>query len=198
SNQGGSCILELNNTQTEQLKKIARSEGVTMYTMFLALYNILLYKLTSQNDIVIGTPVAGRQHIDLEAIVGVFINTLPIKNILKGEMTFKEFVQQVQKGNSSDLDHQLYPYEELVDSLKIERDASRNPLFDVFFTFQKQDLSTLDTTEFTVDLQSVNHKVSKFDLTLVVAENENDIHIRLEYADKLFKHKTAERFMAYF
>ncbi|MFT7032591.1 MAG: amino acid adenylation domain-containing protein, partial [Cyclobacteriaceae bacterium] len=114
------------------------------------------------------------------------------------DMTFNEFVQQVQQGNSLDLDHQLYPYEDLVDSLNLERDTSRNALFDVFFTFQrKQDLSIFDLSKFTVEPYSIDYKVSKFDLTLVVAEDDSDIQIRLEYASTLFKQKTAEKFMSY-
>ncbi len=198
TDQGESCLLEFDKAQVAKLKKLAQSEGLTMYTLFLAMYNVLLYKLSNQNDIVIGTPVVGRPHKDLETIAGLFINTLPMRNKLEGATTFKKFVQQVQQDNSQDLDHQLYPYEDLVDTLNIERNLSRNALFDVFFTFQKEDINALEISDFTVESHTVNYKVSKFDLTMVVVETEDEISVRLEYASKLFKKKTVERFVTYF
>src|SRR5690606_26180798 len=198
SDQGGNLLVKLDHSKVEQLKKIALSEGLTLYNLFLSMFNILLYKLSNQKDIVVGSPVAGRPHDDLESITGVFINTLPIRNQLQGDMTFKEFVQQVQKGSTTDLDHQLYPYEDLVDELNLERDLSRNPLFDVSFNFMEQDLNIMNISGFDIEPYTIKYNQSKFDLTMIVVEREGDNYILIEYAKQLFKENTVKRFMKYF
>ena len=143
NDKGGNLIKKVKTSKVEELKEIAKSEGTTMYGLFLAMFKILLYKLSNQQDIIVGTPVAARPHKDLESIAGVFINTLPIRNHVDGQISFKNFVKQIKENSITDLDNQLYPYEDLVDELQIDRDSKRNPLFDVSFNFMKQDWNLL-------------------------------------------------------
>ncbi|WP_147239340.1 non-ribosomal peptide synthetase, partial [Tenacibaculum sp. E3R01] len=198
TDDGGNLLIKIDDNRVGQLKKIAQEEGLTLYNLFLSMYNILLYKLSNQKDIVIGTPVAGRPHHDLESITGVFINTLPIRNQFKGDITFKEFVKQVQKSSIADLDHQLCPYEDLVNELNIERSLNRNPLFDVCFNFIKEDLGIMSFSGLNVELYDIEYNQSKFDLNMIVVQREEDSYILVEYAKQLFKESTIERFMSYF
>ncbi len=198
ADNGGNLLIKIDGDKVEKLKKIAQDEGLTLYNLYLSMYNVLLYKLSNQEDIVIGTPVAGRPHHDLESIAGVFINTLAIRNQFQGSVTFKEFAKQVQKGSITDLDHQLCPYEDLVDELNLERSLTRNPLFDVSFNFVKQDSNITSNSSLNVELYDIEYNQSKFDLNMIVVQREDDNYIFIEYAKQLFKESTIKRFMSYF
>lgn len=198
SDDAGHLLIKIDPSKTEQLKEIASKEGITLYSLYLAMYKVLLYKLSSQKDIVVGTPLAGRPHHDLENIAGVFINILPVRNQVSGEMTFAKFVQQVQSGSAVDLDHQLYPYEDLVDALDLKRELTRNPLFDVSFNYMKQDLELMTLSGLGVTPSDIQFDQSKFDMTMIVVEREEDNYLRVEYAKQLFKKDTVARFMKYF
>ncbi|MDW3194574.1 MAG: amino acid adenylation domain-containing protein [Cytophagales bacterium] len=196
--QGGNLGFALAAEQTAQLKSIAESEGATLFMLMLSMYNILLSKLSNQEDIVIGTPTAGRQHADVDDMIGMFVNTMALRNYPKGKMSFREFLSAVQSGTLTFFDHQGYQYEELVDELKIERDTSRNPLFDVMFAYQNFEESTLQMPGLKLAAQNSGHTVSKFDLTLTVSENIEQLHLNFEYSTELFEKHTIERFNTYF
>ncbi|MCP4215073.1 MAG: hypothetical protein GY765_10465, partial [bacterium] len=132
--QGSTYDFEIDATQTHKLQEIARAEGVTMFVMLLALFNILLSKLSGSETVVIGTPVSGRRHIDLERVMGMFVNTLPLKNHLAPDTAFKQFLAEVKEHSLQAFDNQDYPLEDLVDKLLETRDPSRHPIFDVLFS----------------------------------------------------------------
>lgn len=197
--EGGNYVMELNKHEFKQLKKLSSSQGVTMFSLILSIYNVLLSKLTNQNDIVIGTAVAGRQHVDLESIAGVFINTLALRNYPFGEITFKSFLQQVQENTSLAFDHQLYPYEELVNALNLVRDTSRNALFDVFFNYEFED-QRVDLNDSDIRINSFRklYSVSKFDLQLTALDSEENLDLIFTYSKGLFEASMIERFASYF
>ncbi|RUT68623.1 amino acid adenylation domain-containing protein [Flavobacterium cupreum] len=196
---GDKYAINLTTNQIDQLKKMARAEGVTMYSLILAMYNVLLSKLSNQYDIVVGTPVAGRSHADLEKIAGVFINTLAIRNQLDGEQDFTSFLHQVQEGATLAFENQLYPYDELIDSLDLERNGNRSPLFDVFLNYEfeseKLDLKDSDLKISNIDIP---YPIAKFDLHLSVLETEENLELSLAYSKDLFEVKSAESFSFYF
>ena len=105
-----------------------------------AVVNILLAKLSGQEEIIIGTPIAGRRHADLEKIIGMFVNTLALRNYPVGERTFREFLGDVKERILMVFENQEYPFEELVDKLSLKRDMGRNPLFDVMFVLQNMNI----------------------------------------------------------
>ncbi|MDW3194571.1 MAG: amino acid adenylation domain-containing protein [Cytophagales bacterium] len=198
NHQGGNLRFVIAEEQTARLKSIAESEGATLFMLMLSLYNILLSKLSNQEDIVIGTPTSGRQHADVDHMIGMFVNTLALRNYPKGTMSFMEFLSAVQSGTLASFDHQGYQYEELVDELKIERDTSRNPLFDVMFSFQNFEESSLEMPGLKLASQNSGHTVSKFDLTLSISENVEQLYLNFEYSTELFEKETIERFNTYF
>ena len=128
SNEANTYSLEINKELTAKLRELASSKGVTMYTLFLGFYKILLKKLSNSEDIVVGTPTAGRHHSDLEDVVGMFVNTLALRNEVKSNTTFSSFLENLQSNTLAAFDHQLYPYEDLVDALGVSRDTGRNPV----------------------------------------------------------------------
>ena len=195
---GDSFQFEIGINETQKLKSIADEGKATMFMMVLSIYTILLRQLSNQEDIVVATPVAGRQHADLENIIGLFVNILPLRNYPLGRLSFTEFLQEVKTKTLSCFDHQAYPYEALIDELKVVRNASRNPLFDVMFVWQNFEVSTLELPGLTLRPYNEGYATSKFDVTLYAFESGGRIFLDFEYSTGLFEKKTIERFVSYF
>jgi len=127
---------DMGNRLTASIKQLARDEGITLYILLLALCNVWLARLGNQEDIVIGTPIAGRRHADLQQIMGMFVNTLVMRNFPIGDKTFAAFLREVKVRTLVAFENQEYPFEELVDKVGVKRDVSRNPLFDFMLVMQ--------------------------------------------------------------
>ncbi len=197
NNEGDVIRFEIGQEETKKLKSIAAADGTTIYTVLVAVINVLLSKLSNQEDVVIGTPVAGRQHADLENLIGMFVNTLCLRNYPEGQKTFKEFLSEV-KGKTLDcLQHQSYPFEELVTELKIARDTSRNPLFDVMFVYQNYEEAKNETEGLVFKPEQFNHTSSRFDMTLLAVDDADQLFLRLIFSTELFNKETVQRFVSY-
>ncbi|HLP60245.1 MAG TPA: condensation domain-containing protein, partial [Candidatus Deferrimicrobium sp.] len=144
--QGSFLNFAFNREETLLLKKAALERGVTLYLLLVTLFDIFLYKLSGQEDIVLGTPIAGRRHADLQAIVGMFVNTLLLRNFPSGGKNFVEFLEEVKIRTLRAFENQDYQFEDLVEKIAVGRDPGRNPLFDVMFTWQEQANKKDDST----------------------------------------------------
>jgi len=202
--EGTTLNFEMGPEETKALKRLAMQEGVTLYMVLLTFFNILLHKLSGQEDIVVGTPVMGRRHADLQGIIGMFVNTLALRNYPKGEKGFKGFLTEVKERTLEAFENQEYQFEDLVGKIEIDRDISRNPLFNVMFSMQdikvdlEEDLeSKKDTVNHHSNKYEYEESISKFDLSLDVAVGEKLLFM-VEYSTKLFKKATIERFIRYF
>jgi putative pyridoxal-dependent aspartate 1-decarboxylase len=195
--EGAHLSFNLGLVETAALKNMAETMGVTLFMAVLAVYNILLAKLCNHEDIVIGTPVTGRKHADFEHVIGMFVNTLAIRNKPEGALSFKDFLTKVKLNTLTCFDHQDYQFEELISELKIKRDPVRNPLFDLFFVYENANRSKADTSQSPYQSLSSGHTVAKFDLTLLAVETEDQLLMRFEYLTCLFKKETIERFAGY-
>jgi len=202
---GSSLSFAANREDTGALKALAREQDATMFMVILAIYNILLSKISSQEDLVVGTPVAGRNHPDLERIIGVFINTLALRNYPGGEKSAREFLRELRLKSLAAFGNQDYPFENLVEklSLNINRDAGRNPLFDVFIVFHTPGTETEHTTgtkKSGLKVKPYPHQTvsAKFDLSLTAVERNDGIDFILDYSTALFKKETIQRFSDYF
>jgi amino acid adenylation domain-containing protein len=181
-----------------KLKEICNTEGVSMFALILSVYNIMISKLSNLEDVVIGTSVAGRQHADLEKMAGVFINMLPLRNYPRGNMSFREFLQEVKTRTLTSMENQ-HQYEELISRLVTERQPNRNPLFDIVLAFHDYDHEELSLPGLTLNLYNSNfHPVAKFDLMLVVKEMEGRMLLTFEYSTDIFRNETIKRFAALF
>ncbi len=183
----------------EKLLHLAKDTGTTLYMILLAAFNILLYKISGQEDIIIGSPILGRPHADLENIIGVFVNTLPLRNYPENQKTFSEFLLEVKESSLEAFDHQDCQLEDIVDKLKLQRSLNRNPLFDVVFSYHTDGGDSLQADGLKFTPYRINNKTSKFDLTLHVNERTDGIGFRFEYCTQLFRGETvlkmAENYM---
>lgn len=196
---GGDIVtFELDEIETRSLKEIALENDTTLFAAIFTIYNILCYKLTNQKDIVIGIPTVGRDHPDLEDIVGMFVNTLPIRNILEEDSSFTKTLAQVSKTTLECFDHQSYPYDELVEALKLKRSPNRTPLFDISFTYNNFDSPKADIDGLEFEVYNKKIASSKLDLSLTAAETSTTLELLFEYDTNLFHKTTIKRFKKYF
>ncbi len=198
SHMGASLEFDLSEEETTRLKAMAESEGSTMFMLLLSFYTILLSKLSNQEDVVVGITVAGRHHVDLEHIIGMFVNTLPARNFPKGDLSYKDFLSALKAKILLCLENQFYPFEQLIEELRVERDTSRNPLFDVLFTYENFEEASLQIPNVTLTPYNVGYTVSQFDIALFAIEKEGRLNLRFNYSTKLFLKGTIKRFIAYF
>lgn len=191
--EGAHLLTTLNEVETVQLKKVAVDHGVTLYMLLLAAYHTLLHKYTGQQDIITGSPIAGRPHADIQSIVGMFVNTLAMRSQPQPEHTFTQFLKEIQQCSIEAFEHQELPIEQMIDGLSLRRDLSRNPLFDVMLIVQTMEFDTTASHDVLWNSYEYNAAVSKVDLTLQVEEQEQHIQFQWEYATHLFKKETIEQ-----
>ncbi|MGE5340608.1 MAG: amino acid adenylation domain-containing protein [Candidatus Omnitrophota bacterium] len=196
--EGRSIRFELDKPNTERLKDVALENGATLYMTLLAIYNIFLSKLSTQEDIVIGSPVVGRRHVDLEKIIGMFVNTLALRNYPSQEKRFLDFLEEVKENALKAFENQDYPYETLVEQVVLNRDTGRNPLFDTMFVLQNTGFPSLELPDLRLYPHEYENRTSKFDLTLTGVEENDQLVFTFEYSTQLFREETIERFIAYF
>jgi amino acid adenylation domain-containing protein len=201
--EGNTRSFELGTEETGALKEIALENEATLFMVLLTVTNIFLSKLSGLEDIVVGSPTAGRRHADLQPIVGMFVNTLCLKNRLEGENTFTEFLKRVKEGTLKAFENQDYQFEDLVEQVSVNRDAGRNPLFDVMFVFQNievrgKNIFQAEIPGLRLRPYEYETKTAKFDLTLMGMEADEKLHFTFEYCTELFGAGTIERFVGYF
>jgi amino acid adenylation domain-containing protein len=192
SHEGKTYRLEIGKEETTALNTLLPEQDATLYIKLLAIFYIFLFKLTGQDDIVVGTPTAGRRHPDLENIIGMFVNTLPMRNYPTGGKTCSQFLKEVRETTLQAFENQEYPFEELIETLNLERDMSRNPLFDAAFTLQNTPAGKLTPNPYKYE-----NRISKFDLTLHGFESGDHLFFTIEYCVKVFDEKTIQRFSGY-
>ncbi|MCP5047698.1 MAG: non-ribosomal peptide synthetase, partial [bacterium] len=203
--EGDRIYFDLDILLTRRLNRLARETGTTLFILFLATLNVLLYRYTSQEDIVIGSTVAGRDHADVQDIIGLFIETLVLRNYPSGDQSFLDFLQHVKESTLAAFQNQEYPFRELLNQISDSGDLSRNPLFSVMLIVQNAGvemkqvaLGDLNLVPSTFDL-----KDSKVDFTLEAIETvegnrHQPVRCHIEYCTKLFKKETMERFSHHF
>jgi amino acid adenylation domain-containing protein len=206
--EGDRVAFELESHLTKALKELALSEGATLFMVVLALYTILLSRLSGQEDIIVGTPVAARRHPDLEHIMGMFVNTLAIRNQPTGEKSYKAFLSQVKQKTLEAFENQEYPFEELVEKVRVQRDTSRNPMFDIMVTLDNYIPDPIDIPEkkpleenregWQPGENLFKNKTSRFDITFDVFDRGENLVFTVDYCTKLFKKETIERLSGYF
>jgi tyrocidine synthetase-3 len=195
---GDVLTFEIGQKDTAALRSLAYSEGSTLFMPLLSVFNILLSRLCGLEDIIVGTPTAGRPHADLQQIVGMFVNTLALRNFPSAEKPFREFSREVRDRTLLAFENQAYQFEDLVEKAAISRDASRNPLFDFVFALQNMDMPEIEIPGLRLKPFGYNYKISKFDLTLMGVEDGERLVFTVEYAAKLFTEATIDRFVGYF
>lgn len=184
SYEGKNLEYRLSDELTRKIKKASLKNNVTLYMFLSAAYSTLLYKYTAEEDIVYGSPVAGRIQSDTQSIIGMFINTLVMRSRPVGEKTFNELLLEVRDDALKSFSNQEINFDYLVQMLDIKNDTSRSPIFDTFFSLQNMDMN-FSSSDIIQSMREINTG-SKFDLSLLLTENKNNLDINLEYSSALF------------
>ncbi|HET9714426.1 MAG TPA: amino acid adenylation domain-containing protein [Pyrinomonadaceae bacterium] len=183
---------------SDSLRALSRQEDVTLFMLLLAAFKVVLWRYSGQENIVVATPVAGRDRSEIEGLIGFFVNTLVLHTDVSGNPTFRDLLKRVREVALGAYAHQDLPFEKLVEEIRPERDTSQNPLFQVMFTLQNVSAPTMETapvqsaglTMTRIDADSVT---SQFDLTLGLIDRETDLVLWIEYNTHLFNRDRIER-----
>jgi amino acid adenylation domain-containing protein len=184
--RGGRLGMSLPQPLAEQLKTLSRGAGVTLFMTLLAAFKTLLYRYTGQTDIVIGTPVAGRNRPEVEGLIGFFINTLVLRTDLSGNPSFRELMRREREVCLGAYAHQEVPFEKLVEELRPERSLSHTPLVQVLFNMLSFAERGLHLRGLAIEQLAPPETGSKFDITFYVKEQAAGIHLTLVYSRDLF------------
>jgi amino acid adenylation domain-containing protein len=190
---GNSVSFELPKEVSSQLKQICKKEGITHNMALLAAYKVLLYRYTGNEDILVGTPVAGRNHEEIEELIGFFINTLVIRTDLSEKPSFRDYVNQVKNVCLEAYSNQDVPFEKLVEKLSPERSSSVSPIFQVLFSLQNTIQADIQLKDLEVEMLELENKTAKFDLALFMQEDDDRFLGEFQYNSDLFKRSTVVR-----
>ncbi|MCZ7672438.1 MAG: amino acid adenylation domain-containing protein [Chloroflexi bacterium] len=182
------------------VKQLAQTEQATLFMTLFAAFNSLLYRYTNQEDIVVGTPIANRNHPDLANIIGFFLNTLALRSHIEETTTWHELLQQTRQTMLAAHDNQEYPFENLVQAILPDRDPSRSPLFQVMFVLQNRGDNEPLPANLPIQISQMegSTNTAKFDLLLDVQETDNGFIASLEYNTDLFHASTISRMAEHF
>jgi amino acid adenylation domain-containing protein len=199
SYSGAAASLVLDEELTAGLRGLSRKHKTTLYMTVLAGWAALLARLSGQDEVVIGTPAANRNRVEIEGLIGFFVNTLALRLGLGGTAAVGELLERVKGQVLAAQEHEDIPFEQVVEIVRPPRSLAHNPVFQVMFTWLNTpkgmiDLAGLQVSPFT----AVPHDISKFDLMLVLREEGNQILGVVEYATALYEQATIERYIGYF
>ena len=180
------------------MNSFCRREGVTQFMVLVAAVKALLFRYTGQSDIVIGTPVEGRAHPDLEEQIGFYVNMLALRDSVRADESFEHLLHQVKATVTEALDHQMYPFDRLVNELNLDRDVSRSPLFDVVVVLQDPDASEFTLPDVRISPFLEESPVSKFDLAFNFEVRPEGLGVALVYNTDLFLADRIERLEGHF
>lgn len=199
SYQGKSVNFLISREQKLKLEEMATRYETSLFMISIALLNTVFYKYSGQQDIILGSPIAGREHPDLEDQVGLYINTLLLRNVFKGAESFEKLLLTTKKNMLNAIKHRSYPLDLLIDELNIEEEKGRNAMFDVGVTYFNENITTEKNESEIKDLEmeELDSQFSfvKADMWIKIIEREEDLIFILTYATDLFKSAFIERFM---
>ncbi len=195
SYHGNEIEIVIDKEMSKQIKIYAANEESTLNMVMLAAYYVLLYRYTNQEDIIIGTPVSGRTNGMFDQAMGMFINTILMRNFPSGEKKFQLFLKELKANMLEALDNQEYPMDYLIKELNVKRDLSRNVFFDTMFSMLNMPSLTVSVEGLEIKEFPIKKNVSKFDLTMEVQEKSDEIIIGLEYCTDLFKEASMRRLL---
>ncbi len=198
SYRGATLYTTIPLSVTEQLKQLGRQQDATLFMVLLAAFNILLSRYSGQDDLCVGTPIANRNRLEIEGLIGFFINTLVLRTDLSGNPTFIALLKRVKEVCLGAQAHQDLPFEKLVEELSPVRDMSHNPLFQVMLALQNTPETTLEIEGLKIIPEVMEVGTSKFDLDLEITESGRGLEIQYSYNTDLFDRPTIERFAEHF
>ena len=196
--RGAARQWQINRELSQQVRELSRRETVTLFMTLLATFKVLLYRYSGQTDIVVGTPIANRNRKEIEGLIGFFVNTLVLRTELGGEPSFRELLRRVKEVSLDAFKNQDVPFEKLVEELQPEREFGRNPLFQVMFVLQNAPIPETKLSGLLLSNIDVEPQTSMFDLSLSMAEDEQNIFATIHYNAQLFEADTITRMADHF
>jgi non-ribosomal peptide synthetase component F len=183
---------------SEELKILSRKAGASFFMTLLAAFQTLLHRMTGQDDIVVGTPVAGRDRSETESLIGLFLNSLALRTDLSGNPTFFELLRRVRDVALGAYDHQDLPFEKLVEELQPERDLTQSPIFQVFINMYNFKEAGLELDQLSVSRMGTLERAVQFDIEFYIREHDDGIHLIFDYDSDLFDVATIARMLGHF
>ncbi|RBL90134.1 non-ribosomal peptide synthase/polyketide synthase [Chitinophaga flava] len=199
SRKGSLASFKIDNILKEQLKQLSQREDVTLFMTLLSAFKVLLHRYSGQDDICVGTPVAGRIQQEVEGLIGFFVNTLALRSDLGNNPTFTSLLQQVKETTLGAYEHQEVPFEKVVDEVVTSRDLSRSPLFQVVFGLQNTpDVPSISLGDVSLKEEIIEHTTAQFDMSFSVLETRVGLDVNVEYCADLFDGQTIDRLWEHF
>ncbi|HVQ38828.1 MAG TPA: amino acid adenylation domain-containing protein, partial [Pyrinomonadaceae bacterium] len=205
SYKGASHSLSFSKRTTQSLKELSRAHDCTLFMTVLAAYQTLLYRHSGQEEIIVGSPIAGRNRVEIENLIGFFVNTLVLRTDLRDGPTFVELLKRVREVALGAYAHQQVPFEKLVEELEPQRDLSRSPLFQVMFHLQNTasgpeegNAETSGPTGLRLSLIGGQIETAKYELSVFLSESDNGLTGSIEYNTDLFDELTIKRLVGHF
>ncbi len=183
---------------TRGLRQLSQQSYTTLYMTLLAAWQTLLYRYSGQDDITVGSPVANRNQVETQGLIGCFVNTLVLRSGIEDGQTFRQFLSQVKQTALTAYENQDLPFETLVDALQPERDLSRNPLFQVWFALNHAATATLEIPDLTWSALPLERSTTQFDLSLEVVDQGQTLTATVDYSTDLFQAETIIRLWQHF
>jgi amino acid adenylation domain-containing protein len=196
--RGAQQPVALPETLVKALRTVSQQEGVSLFMMLLTAFKTLLYRYTGQKDIVIGSPIANRNRMEIEGLIGLFVNNLVLRTNFSGNPSFRELLTQVREVCLGAYTHQDLPFEKLVEQLQPERNLSHNPLFQVTFALQNALVKNLELPGLSLNTLEVDNKTAKCDMELSLEETGQGLTGLVQYNTDLFDSTTICRFLKHF
>jgi hypothetical protein len=196
--RGAHQVFQIPVELSERLRALSRSEGATLFMTLAAALQTLLYRYTGQEDIVVGTPIAGRNRAEIENLIGFFVNTLVLRTKLSGEIGFRELLKRVREVCLGAYAHQNVPFEKLVEELRPERALGRQPLFQVIFAFDNTPAPTRGRSLLTVRPFEIDNETTMFDLIFAIGDTTASLSGSIHYNTALFDDSMMRLFVTHF
>ncbi len=198
SHAGDLVFAHLPPDELAQLNALSRGQQSTLFATLLSSWFLFLSRIGGGDDVVVGVPVSGRVHPDLQDVVGMFVNTVAWRAKIPATGTFLEFLESTRDTSLDVLASEEYQLEDLLDELDIRALPGRNPLFDVMFVFETRELEVIDAQRVKLHFREFSHRTAKLDLALIATESEAGLELAFEYATELFERSTIERLAHHF
>ena len=195
SHGGAHCSKTFSRGLSHSIKAMCRKENVTPYMLLLSAFGILLHRYTSQDEIIVGTPVSGRNRVETEDLIGFFVNTLPLRMTFTEDLTFQQFLVQQRNLCLNAFSRQDVPFEKLVETVQPDRGNSANPLFNVMFSLQNTPNNKWELPGLTFEPFEIENGTSKFDLTLAMQDDVDSLGAVAEFSTDLFDPSSIQRLL---
>ncbi len=198
SYKGSNELVKISYETVQRLKELGKSEGCTLYMTLLAAYYTLLLKYTNQEDIIIGSPIANRNHREIEPLIGFFVNTLALRINSKRDVAFRELINKVKEICLGAYSNQDIPFEAIVGELNSERTANNSVLFQTMFSLEQNIKKSLNLANVNMDFERFETDTAKFDLSLIINEHDDELICTFNYSTDLFMKSSIQQMAKHF